>query len=448
MSEPVFEWLYSLHRLGMKLDLENMQALLERLDRPERRFRSVLVAGTNGKGSVAAMLEAILSAAAREGGDAPVGLYTSPHLVAPGERIRIGGADLDDSALGSAAERMRTLVDGMMAGGALESHPTFFEIMTAIAFDEFARRGVSMAVLEVGLGGRLDATNAADPDLSLVTTVDLDHQELLGDTLAAIAREKAGVFRAGRPARTGETKPEPLAVLRAEAARTGAALHEISAECSVTIRDEGLDPARPLLRFDLTTPLRTLSDLSVPLPGAHQGRNAALAVRAAEMLGGVSESAIRSGLAATRWPGRLQWLRWSDDPEGSRSPALLLDCAHNPAGAAALGSALAALAPRPVVLVFAAMRDKEISGIAQALAPAVASAVVTRPEVERAAEPEALAAALTAARPGLPVAAIPDVGAALAAARETAGSRGVVCVAGSIFLVGEVLAVVRSGPKL
>ena len=214
-GDPV-AWLFSLHKFGMKLGLENIRILLEDRGRPQDAFRSVLIAGTNGKGSTAAMLHAILLAAGRRSG-----LYTSPHLVNTEERIRIGDRDIDAAELAAILSDIRTAIDRMLAAGTLAATPTFFEVITAAALVAFARAGIEIAVLEVGLGGRLDATNVVDPVLSIITTIDKDHQEQLGGTLDAIAREKAGILRSQVRAILGPLAPEPLAAIRAPATAEG-----------------------------------------------------------------------------------------------------------------------------------------------------------------------------------------------------------------------------------
>ena len=443
MDDPA--WLSSLQRLGMKLGLENMRALCELLDHPERSFRTVLVAGTNGKGSVCAMIESVLRRAGLR-----VGFYSSPHLVRPHERIRIGGADLPDPDWDRSLRAIRAVVERNL-GGALPRHPTYFEVMTAMAFDAFRHARVEWAVLEVGLGGRFDATNVSDPALSLVCGIDLDHQEQLGSTLASIASEKAGVFRTGGVALTGEEKPEALSRLQARAADLGCRFETTRESVTVRLVDDGLagpPPEGGLLRADLRTPEAERRGLAVPLPGRHQSGNLALAVRAVELLARAPEApaalrllddaCLREGLAATRWPGRLEWV--------AGRPSLLLDSAHNPAGAVALARALDRLAARPRVLLFAAMHDKDVAGMAGALQGSFDALVTTRPPLERAAPSQLVLEAFrtsASTRPP-PGEAVDDLGAALSRARTLAGPDGVVCVAGSIFLVGAVKELLES----
>jgi dihydrofolate synthase/folylpolyglutamate synthase len=472
------EWLFGLNRFGMKLGLENIRTLLEALGRPQDRFACILVGGTNGKGSTAAMLHSILDAAGVRSG-----LFTSPHLVRVEERIRIGDRDIDSASLTGIVTELRSLIDALLAAGRLGAHPTFFEVMTSAALLALARAEVEMAVLEVGLGGRLDATNAVDPALSVIATIDLDHTEQLGSTLAAIAREKSGIMRPGVTTAIGDIEGEALEAILEEAAAAGAKLVRAGEGCVVGPLRPGGAHGPP--GFSLETPLRNYVHLPCPLPGAHQVRNALLAVRAAELLPRtprpVGAEAIAAGLARTRWAGRLEWV--------DGAPPLLLDGAHNPAGARALAAYLDALGRRPVLL-FGAMRDKAADRILEILLPRVAAAVFTRPPMDRAAEPGALrdaarrqamggardpaatgagaaggaasrtrrSAAAGAGKPPHPPAGLlpgpgpegyhveEDAGAGLDRARRLAGPDGIVLVTGSLFLVGAVKARIENRP--
>jgi dihydrofolate synthase/folylpolyglutamate synthase len=410
VTNDAIAWLYDLQSHGVKLGLDGIRALLGLLDRPERSFPIALVGGTNGKGSVAAMLDAMLLAAGER-----TGLYTSPHLVRPGERIRVAGHDLSDRDLAGALDVVRDACARGLAGGTLSAHPSFFEVMTAAALWTFRERRIDAAVLEVGLGGRLDATNATDPVVSVIVTVDLDHVATLGGTLDAIALEKAGIVRAGRPLVSGVVQPEIVALLRRHCDEEGARF--------VDARDAELP-----------------GEARLALVGAHQRSNARVAAATfrelAPALGLLcDDDAIRAGLAGARWGGRLQLL--------PGAPPILLDGAHNAAGAAALAAHLAASGgPRPVLL-FAAMADKDVSSILRPLAPHVASVVATRPPVRRAAESRGLAAAARSL--GLPARDDDDPRRALERARGLAGSSGLVVVAGSLYLVGTVMGMLEGG---
>ena len=402
----------------MRLGLEAIDAVCARLGRPERAFPSVLVAGTNGKGSTAATLSAIARAAGVR-----AGLYTSPHLIDVAERVRLDDADVSSEALDAALARVFETADA-----APEIPLTYFEAMTAAAFAIFAERRVELAVLEVGLGGRFDATNVAPARASLVTSIGLDHVAELGPTLSAIASEKAGVFRAGRPALARAEAPEARAALEAAARRIGAVWHDASRELAIDVERVAMDGTR----FRLRTPERA-GTLATPLAGAHQAWNAALAIRAAELLAPeeprlASDDAIAGGLASVRWPGRLERFR-----VGER--LVLLDGCHNAEGAAALASFLSdAGIAGEAVLVFGAMADKDIEAIATPLLPLFRRVYLAAPDTPRAATAEELARRVAFAWPD----AVPTSGLADALERALAADEGApIIVAGSLYLVGE-----------
>jgi dihydrofolate synthase / folylpolyglutamate synthase len=401
----------------MKLGLEAIGALCGRLDRPERRFPSVLVGGTNGKGSTAATLSSIAAACGLR-----AGLYTSPHLVRVTERFRIEERDVLAEELDRALARVFAAADAAPAIPA-----TYFEASTAAAFLLFAARPLDLAILEVGLGGRFDATNVAPAVLSAVTSIGLDHTQELGDTLSRIAREKAGIFRRGRPALARASAPEALETLRAAAAETGADWHDASAELKVRLDGTGLEGTR----FSLTTPRREVA-LATPLPGAHQAWNSALAVRAAELLPepalALTAETLAEGVRRVRWPGRLERL-----DIGGR--AVLLDGCHNTEGAASLAAFLAdaGLVGR-CPLVFGAMADKDIEGIAGILFPAVLGVTLVAAPSPRAATTEELARRVPPAPGG--VSSRRDAAEAIEALLAQGGSAPII-VAGSLYLVGE-----------
>ena len=385
-------WLDALGPQKIRPGLARTRALLAALGSPQSTFRTLLVGGTNGKGSTAAAAASILETAGLR-----VGLTTSPHLVRVNERVRLCGRDAPDAALGSAL----ALVGAVSGEGPLR--PTYFEALVVAACELFRRARVEVAVVEVGIGGRLDATNVLDPEVSVVTNVDADHLETLGPTLADVAREKAGIFRRGRPALTAATG-EALDVLRAEAARTGARLVEV--------------PPSP-----------AWDDVS-PLAGAHQRANLALAVAAARAFAPLDDATVRRGIAALRWPGRLQAVE-----RPGRRP-LLVDGAHNPAGAAALAAYLdtSGLAGR-VDLVFGALGEKAVEGMFGPLAARAGQVVLVAPDSPRAIPPEALAARL--GRADLPRAV--SLADAVAALEGPEGAPPIL-VAGSLVLAGEALA--------
>ncbi len=425
-GDPI-RWLFGLQQFGIKLGLLGIRTLLDRLGHPEAAFPSALVGGTNGKGSVAAMMASVLEASGLR-----VGLYTSPHLVRPGERVRIAGRDLTDRELGRHLESVRSAIDRALAEGALAAHPSFFEVMTAAALVAFREAGIDAAVLEVGLGGRLDATNAVEAALSVIVTVDLDHTDRLGGTLAKIAAEKGGIVKRGRPLVTGVLQEEALVVLRSICRDAGSPCIEAAKIACVV---DGPGDA-----FAIETPAERYDGLSLPLPGLHQIENARVAVVALERFTGVlgrplPPGAVRSGFRAVRWPGRLQWV------EGS--PPILLDGAHNPAGAAALAAHLRGRGGEPPVLLFGTMANKDARGILEPLAALARAVVLTRPPVERAAEPGEIA--LLAATPtSALVETVPDPAAALARARSLVPPGGYLLVAGSLYLVGAVLGLLEN----
>jgi dihydrofolate synthase/folylpolyglutamate synthase len=339
--------------------------------------------------------------------------YTSPHLVDLSERFVIGGRPVDQRDLANAVADVRTVIDGLRAAGVLTVQPTFFEVTTAVAFELFRRAGVDVAVLEVGLGGRLDATNVVGPPqlvATAITSIAFDHQLYLGSTLREIAFEKAGIIKAGVPVVVGPLDPEPMEAIERVARERGAPI----------VRATAADAA----------------GLSIGLRGSHQAANAAIAIRLLEIVdrhgAPVPAAAIAEGLARPGWPGRLETRALGDGCE------LLMDAAHNPAGAAALASYLEGEgAKRP--LVFAAMRDKDVTGMFAALLPAVSRLVVTRASNARSADPDALAERARTLAPGLPVSIEPLISDALAEAWRHSPR---IVVAGSIFLLGDVLKLV------
>ncbi len=396
---------------GMRPGLERIQGLLDALGHPEHRYTLVQVGGTNGKGSVAAMLAAMLRADGRR-----VGLYTSPHLVSFRERIRVDGAAIAEDAVVDGVEALGTLVTRLDA--------TMFEATTALALDHFAAEGVEVAVLEVGLGGRLDATTVGRPAAVVLSQIDLDHEAVLGATVAAIAAEKACIIRSG-VAYSAAQAPEAARVVAACAAAAGVPLLVEGRELQVQVEARDLDGQR----IGCRGPDFSLTGLRLSMLGTFQPGNALLAVAAAHGLG-VDEAAIRTGLARAQWPGRFQLV--------GRAPALVLDAAHNPAGARALADSLRAHFPaQPLTLVLGVSADKNASAILATLAPLARRLVLTRAAMPRAAEPDTLRALLPA---GAPVAeTVPTVAEALVRAARPAATP-VVCVAGSIFVVGEALA--------
>jgi dihydrofolate synthase/folylpolyglutamate synthase len=418
-------YLFSLEQFGIKFGLDNIRTILARLGHPERAFRSAHIAGTNGKGSVTAMVDTALRCAGHR-----CARYTSPHLVSLTERFVIDGRAVDVTAMRAAARDVRDGIEALRADGSLQAAPTFFEATTALAFELFRRAAVEVAVIEVGLGGRLDSTNVIDPLVTAITSIDFDHQQYLGSTLDAIAVEKAGIIKPGVPVVVGDLGPEAMAAVERVARDRGAEI--VRARAGVTVaRLPGGAAAETV--FQLRTPVRDYGALKLALRGEHQLANAIVAVRLLERLAvcgiSVSADAIREGLARVTWPGRLEHRTL----DGGRE--LILDAAHNPAGAAALASYLTDIGGERPVLVFGAMRDKDVHGMLSALLPTASRMIVTRASNSRSADPEALAAEARALAPALSVEVVSSPAAALAAAWSSSSR---VVVAGSIFLLGDV----------
>lgn len=420
MSSTALRYLDARARFGMKFGLETMHALMEELGHPERAWPSLLVAGTNGKGSVVAVVDQVL----RDSG-LSVGRYTSPHLVRLHERIAVDGRLIADRALERAVCRVRDAAEALVRAGRIPAHPTHFEAVTAAAFLHFAARRVDVAVLEVGLGGRLDATNVCDPVASAIVTIARDHEAQLGRRLSAIAREKAGVLRRGHTCVLGALPASARRAIGEAARATGAHLRDAALEGGVVETERG---------HDVRTAGRAYHRLR-PLPGAHQIGNLRVALALLEEAdrGGIRVrfSRVPDAVARTRWPGRLQAV--------PGRPELLLDGAHNPEGARALARHLAG--GPPFVLVFGAMADKDVAAMARWLFPLATRVVLTSVAQDRAASPRELARRAGALARGAVQA--PTPAAALARARRLAGPGGRVVVAGSLFLVGDVLALSR-----
>jgi len=416
------EYLFSLEKFGIKFGLANIRALCAALGQPQNEFRSVLIAGTNGKGSVTAMVDRGLRAAGLH-----VGRYTSPHLIHLEERFAIDGQPVSRATLVEAIDRVRGHVESLLVSGALEAPPTFFEVTTAMAFDMFRRAEVEFAVLEVGLGGRLDSTNCVEPIAAAITSIAFDHEQYLGHTLAEIATEKAGVMRPGIPVVIGPLDPEARAAVAAAGDAAGAWL--VDAMDGVIV---GAGTATYPSSITVKTPTRDYGRLTPGLRGAHQIPNAIVALRLLEELSRtvpVSPDAIVAGLSDVEWRGRLQLV----ETAGGRK--VLLDAAHNPAGAAALSAYLTQEFP-PLPLVFGAMRDKDASEMLRILLPAASMLVVTEPGNARARPAAELAALARSIAPACRIEVEPDPMAALDRAWN---EQSMICAAGSIFLIGDLL---------
>ncbi len=418
--------------LAMKLGLANIERLLDALGNPQRSFRAVQIAGTNGKGSVAAMLDAILRAARIK-----TGLYTSPHLVSITERIRIAGREITPARFAALATDVRAAsVELERRTSAL---PTFFEQVTAIALLAFREAGVEFAILETGLGGRLDATTAARASLVAITPIALDHQEYLGTTLAQIAAEKAAIIRPGVAA----------AVIAPQEAEAAALIERRCRECGVepTFATRATTFAGSCeewrMRLDFETERDTYRGVCLSLRGHHQATNAAVAIALAEHLSEhgfqVSREQIIEGLETAEHAGRLELRR--DAATGLR---ILFDGAHNTAGARALRAYLDEFISAPVTLVFGVMRDKQVQEIAATLFPSAHRIILTRPDNVRAASVETLARAVPASLDSSTITLAPTAREALQAARALTPEGGVICVTGSLYLVGEAKSILES----
>jgi dihydrofolate synthase/folylpolyglutamate synthase len=417
-----------------KFDLAHMRRLAGAMGNPQRRFPSVLIAGTNGKGSAAATLSGITQAAGYR-----TGLYTSPHLRVVNERMQIDQERISDAEFAVIYERVEAAASDLVARGELPWHPSFFEMLTGMMFEYFASAGVELAVLEVGMGGRLDATNIVDPCLSVITDIDLDHQKFLGDTLPEIAREKAGIMRPGGTVVLLPQHPQVndtlgQEILERNARPVSAVKHMPPLTPEFQKYDASLSEVRN--RFPLAVMgQEILVDFS--LPGRHQLRNLALAITAAEELNRcgfrILPQHVEQGVRNTRWPGRFEIL-----PAATGSPEIVLDVAHNPAGAWALRSSLSTFyEDRPLTLVFGAMRDKAIHEIAGILFPLAERVIATQSGNPRAATPHEIAE--LGGHTQTEILEESSVKAALDKARCLAGSRGVVVITGSIYIVGEAL---------
>jgi len=411
----LLERLFTLETFGIKLGLENISRLCAALDHPERAFTSLHIAGTNGKGSVAAMTHAALRAAGIH-----AARYTSPHLADLSERFVIGDAPVDARTLEAVAADVLDCADRLQATGVLSVPPTFFEATTAIAFELFRRAHIEIAVCEVGLGGRFDATNVLMPVAGAITTIAFDHQQHLGRTLERIAFEKAGIIKPGMTIVAGALPAPAMQVVRAAASERGATL--IEAATGVRVESEMRD-GRAHVTID--TPSASYGPVTLALRGEHQVGNAVVAVRLLESSGvRVDRDAIATGLGSADWPARLELLTL---PGGKR---VLIDAAHNEEGAAALADYLRRCHPERPALVIGVMRDKDVRPILAALLP-----VTSRVFATAAPTPRALPAEEVAALAGPAAVSVTDPEEAIERALQVADT---VCVAGSIFLAGAV----------
>ena len=421
LTDPL-EFLFSLERLGMKFGLENIAALCHALGHPEQQFSSIVIAGTNGKGSVTVMVETALRAAGNR-----AARYTSPHLVRIEERFVIDGREVDTADLRDALATVRDAIEVLLECGELEALPTFFECTTAAAFELFRRARVEIAVLEVGLGGRLDATNVVTPIATAITSIDFDHQAQLGNTLESIAREKAGIVKPRVPLVCGPVPEDAERVIREVCQSQHAPMIRTADAVRIVPHDgDGAIDVRGS---------RSLDRVTLALAGRHQRSNAAVAVALLDEVSRrgirMTDAAIRTGLTDAVWPARLEgFVREGVD--------VLLDAAHNPAGARALASHLQDIGWSRVTLLFGVMRDKDVAGMLEPLAPICERVICTTPPNPRALPASELADVVRRFVPAVEIA--PDLNRAL---HESLAHRRPVVAAGSIFLIGPLRDILR-----
>lgn len=415
--------MYSMRRFGIVLGLSTITNILEALGNPQHHFSAIHIAGTNGKGSIASALATILQQAGYR-----VGLYTSPHLIRFNERICVNGTPIADDAVVASWEAVKAVHQG-------DREPTFFEFSTAMAFHEFSRQGVDYAVIETGMGGRLDATNVVTPILSIITNISLEHKSYLGNTIAAIAAEKAGIIKSGIPVVSGVSQKSAKAVVEKTAAAQQAPLFQKGRDFRVRRSGTG--------RFSYTGIDHHWPGMRTGLAGAHQIDNASLVLAACELLkrdrANLSTEHIHEGLATNRWPGRLEVV--------SESPYVVLDGAHNLMAARRLSRFLnTALAGKRITMVAGILDDKPYQAILKDLVAPCARLIITQPKIDRALPPETLK---DVARPLIAeIEIVSDVGDAVRHAIATAGPDDAVCVAGSLYVVGEAKAALEQTADL
>jgi dihydrofolate synthase/folylpolyglutamate synthase len=421
--EKTLAYLYNLERFGIKLDLSNITAILRRLGNPHETFPSVHVAGTNGKGSVAAMLHSILCEAGFR-----AGLYTSPHLVDFRERVKVGKELIDKDFICDFVQKLKDEID--------QKGYTFFEVTTAMAFDYLAQKKVDLAIVETGLGGRLDATNMITPLISIITNIGREHTKQLGDVIGQIATEKAGIVKRGVPTITAVDQPEALDAIRAVCAQRKSELVHVRDGSSYRVLDSSIYGSK----FNFFSNSFGYENLVLNLAGEHQVRNAVTTLTVVQKLKDlgwtVDEPAIRRGLKGVDWRARLEVFR--------KEPLVLLDVAHNPAGTKALIQALSQLFPeKRIIFVFGVMQDKDHDLMLKEICKVAKFIVLTKPDYRRAAEPESLKEAVAQSR--IPYEIVPQVKQAYLYALREAQAEDTICATGSHFTVGEFLSTRQPG---
>jgi dihydrofolate synthase/folylpolyglutamate synthase len=422
--ENAIEYLYDLKIYGMSLGLERIEHLLRSLGSPHKDMKAIHVAGTNGKGSVCAMVSSVLQNAGYK-----VGLFTSPHLLFFEERICINGNPISKEKLCMLVERIKPIAKSMVEKEGFE-HPTFFEIACAMAFCHYHDENVDFAVLEVGLGGRLDATNVITPMVSVITSISLDHTHVLGNTLEEVAREKAGIIKMGVPVVIGVTQKEILKMITDISLEKQSPYYSTQKNGNYTI----LESSSRNQRFNMEVNGKVFSDLTIHLIGEHQVENTLIALLTLDILRkqGISipEESIREGIENTKWPGRLEIV--------SQNPTVILDCAHNPDGMKALNSAMKRFyGDSKKTLVLGIMRDKDIPAIVYEACDFADKVIITKPKFERAAEPDMILPEVEKYCKNVKV--IENVREAVDHAISGSEKDDIVCIAGSIFNVSEAM---------
>ena len=420
-SETI-EWLYNLHLFGIKFGLDKVRKLMEYLGNPQDKLKIIHVGGTNGKGSVCSMLASMLSEAGYS-----VGLNTSPHLSDFTERIQINGETITEQEVidyTNLLAEVREKVNSETKFG----YATYFEVVTAMALQYFHDKKVDYVILEVGLGGSLDATNVVNPIITIITDISLDHTEHLGDTLTSVAENKAGIIKPGVPVITSNAHPEVIDLLFKTCEKKNSPLVQVGKEIDFMIRKSNLEG----IEFYYHGLNSNYSDLQIPLLGEYQCINASLALGALELIEkmeglNMSEAAIRTGLLKTRWPGRLEIIQ--------DSPTVLVDGAHNPAGAHELRNALDMFEYNNLSLVFGCSEEKDIKGLLNELLQLTNRIYITQADIRRAADPDMILEHIK----DYPVekVVIRSVSAAVHTAIEQADEDDLVCIFGSLFVVGE-----------
>lgn len=417
------EAMYGLHRFGIKLGLETIGNILSSIGNPHKDLKIIHIAGTNGKGSVASALSTILSSAGYK-----TGMYTSPHLVRFNERICINNTPVSDDDVIESYEAVKNVPEG-------EREPTFFEFSTAMAFYVFAKHNVQWAVIETGMGGRLDATNIICPSLSIITNISLEHQEYLGDTIALIAGEKGGIIKQGIPVISGVEQEDAVSTIKDIADRLNAPFYSLNKDFHITADDNST--------FTYSGINNTWHNMKTGLAGKHQIENAALVLAACEVLNlkdtAIDHEKIRQGIINNRWPGRLEIV--------SRSPFVILDGAHNLAAAIKLGTFLSEeVSDRDITLIIGILDDKPYEEILKHLLPPCKKVILTQAKTGRAIPAEKLYAAAKTLIKDVDI--IPDVDKAVSHAVSHASPKDAVCIAGSLYVVGEAKEIIEKKREL